>query len=150
MTQRTNPLVQPHFNFLLIPSPKEFVWEYRQVGFLINRKRSLKRPYSKLQFGPFLKLVVEGTVVQKVQLLSEFLSNNDGWPLKSKLCSCFTKLELNDANFLLTSACFSCIFLCNVQNNDMMTSSWHHNDVTNSDFCQTFQYDLSYRCLSFV
>ena len=89
-------------------------------------------------------------VVQKVQQLSEFFSDNDGWPLKSKLLSCFIKLKLNDTIFLLTSAYFSGIFLPKLQNNDLMTSSWRHNVVTNSDFYQTFQYDLSYRYLSFV
>ena len=83
--------------------------------------------------------MVEEMVVQKFQLLSEFLSDNDGWPLKSKLLSCFIKLKLNDTIFLLTSAYFSGIFLPKLQN-----------VVTNSDFYQTFQYDLSYRYLSFV
>ena len=137
-TRRTNPLVQLHFYLSWVHWPKDFIWGVRQVGFFIDRKRVLKRPYSKLWFGTFLRLMLEEMVVQNVQQLSEFSSDNDGWPLKSKLLSCFIKLELNETFLLLTSACFSCIFLPKIQNNDLRTSSWRHNDATNSDFCQTF------------
>ena len=58
--------------------PKEFVWGVEEVCFLIDRKGVLKRPYSKLKFGPFLKLMVEEVVPQKAQQLSEFLSESDG------------------------------------------------------------------------
>ena len=80
------------------------------MGFLSDRKMGLKRPYSKLEFGPFLKLTVEKVVAQKVQQLSKFLSDDDGWPFKSKLLSWFIKLQLNDTNFLLMSAYFSASF----------------------------------------
>ena len=82
--------------------------------------------------------MVEVMVVQKVQHLSKFLSDNDGWPLKSKLLSYSINLELNDTNLLQTSAYFPFIFLSNIKKNDLMTSSRRHSDVTNSDFCQTF------------
>ena len=105
----------------------------------------LERPYSKLKFGPFLKLMVEEVVPQKAQQLSEFLSESDGWPLKLKLLSFFIKLEANDTNILLMSAFFSGIFLPQIQKHYLMKSSWRHSDVTTSDFCQSFNYDLFHR-----
>ena len=56
----------------------EFVWGVEEVCFLIDLKGVLKRPYSKLKFGLFLKLMVEEVVPQKAQQLSKFLSESDG------------------------------------------------------------------------
>ena len=70
--------------------------------------------------------MVEKMVVQKVQQLSKFLSDNHGWPLKSKLLSCFIMLEPNDTNFLLMSAFFLASF--RLKHRKMIW--WRHHDVT--------------------
>ena len=108
----------------------------------------LKRPYSKLQFPPYLRLMVDERVVQKVQELPEFLSYEDGWPLKLKLLSFFIQLGPNDSHFFADVSIFYRYTFARLRENDLMTSSWRHNIRSSPNFLIWFILSISFLCVS--